>query len=108
MVAKEIFPFPTVTDGFEEANLVGFSHEYDIFDTTFLKFSQKKEVLLKSFLALTFLQPSVMVAKGKISFATMTHSCQAVIIDKFWSQCYQPHFFDTSGNKNIGATTCIG
>ena len=35
MVAKDIFPFATVTDGFEKANLMGFSHEYDIFDTTF-------------------------------------------------------------------------
>ena len=33
----------------------------------------------------TFLQESVMVAKGKISFATMTHGFKAVIIDKFWS-----------------------
>ena len=34
---------------------------------------------------LTFLQPSVMVAKGKISFATITHGCKTVIIDKIRS-----------------------
>ena len=32
----------------------------------------------------TSLEPSVMIAKGKTSFATMTHGCQAVIMDKFW------------------------
>ena len=39
--AKDIFPFATVTDGCEEANFVGFSHEYGILDTTFYEFSQK-------------------------------------------------------------------
>ena len=36
---------------------------------------------------LNFLQPSVMVAKGKIYFATMTHGCKSVnvIIDKIRS-----------------------
>ena len=32
---------------------------------------------------LTFFQPTVMIAKGKLSFATMTHGCKVVIIDKF-------------------------
>ena len=84
MVAKDIFPFATVTDGCEEANFMGFSHEYGILDTTSKKFSQKMENLLKICMKLPFLQPSVMVAKGKLSFATMTHGCQSVIIDKFW------------------------
>ena len=42
-------------------------------------------ILLKDSMKVTFLPQSVMVAKGKISFATMTHGCKAVIIDNFWS-----------------------
>ena len=34
MVAKDIFPFATVTDGCKDANFMGFSHEYCILDTT--------------------------------------------------------------------------
>ena len=85
MVAKDIFPFATVTDGCEEANFMGFSHDYGILETTSKKKSQKMRILLKNSMKFTLLQPAVMVAKGKISFATMTHGCQAVIIDKFRS-----------------------
>ena len=79
------FSFATVPDGCEEAYFMGFSHENGILNTTFGKFSPKMQILLKNSMKLTFLQLSVMVAKGKISFATMTHDCEAVIIDKFWS-----------------------
>ena len=41
MVAKDIFPFATVTDGCEEANFMGFSHDYGILETTSKK-NQKK------------------------------------------------------------------
>ena len=82
MVAKDIFCFATVSDGCEEANFMSFSHEYGILDTTSWKVSQKIEILLKNSEKFTFLQPSVMVAKGKLSFAAMTHWCKAVIIDK--------------------------
>ena len=34
---------------------------------------------------LTFWQPLVMVAKGKIPFATMTHGCKEKIIDQIKS-----------------------
>ena len=85
MVAKNIFPFATVTDGCEEANFMRFSHDNGILDITSKKFSQKIIILLKNSMKLTFLQLSVMVAKGKISFATMNHGRQAVIIDQFWS-----------------------
>ena len=85
MVAKDIFPFATVTDGCQEANFIGFSHDYGILNTTSKNFFlQKMRILLKNSMKLTFLHPSVMVAKGKISFATLTHGCQAVIIDNFW------------------------
>jgi hypothetical protein len=41
MVAKDIFPFATTTDGCEKPNFMGFFHEYSIFGTTFKKVSQK-------------------------------------------------------------------
>ena len=34
MVAKDIFPVATVTDGCKEANLMGFFNEYGILDIT--------------------------------------------------------------------------
>ena len=40
-------------------------------------------ILVKNSMKSTFLQTSVMVAEGKITFANMTHGWQAVIIDKF-------------------------
>ena len=83
MVAKDIFPFATMTDGCEEANFMGFSNENGILDTTSKKFSQKMGILLKIFMKLPFFQPSVMVAKGKLSSATMTHGSLAVIIINF-------------------------
>ena len=85
MFAKDIFPFATVTVGCEVAYFMGFPHEYVLLDTTSMKFLQKMSILLTNSMKLTFLQLSVMVAKGKISFATMTHGCQAIIIDKLWS-----------------------
>ena len=84
MVAKNIFPFATMTEGCKEANFMGFSHEHDILDTSFGNF-HKNVNFLKNSMKLTFWQPFVMVAKEKISFATMTHDCKAVIIDLFWS-----------------------
>ena len=44
------------------------------FLTPFLwKYHKKRDSIIRS---------SVMVAKGKISFATMTHGCKAAIIDE--------------------------
>ena len=43
MVAKDIFSFTTVTDGWEEADFMGFSHYYGILYTTSNEFSQKNE-----------------------------------------------------------------
>ena len=82
MVVKDIFCFATMSDGYKEANITSFSHEYGILDTTSLKVSPKMEILLKKFMKSTFLQSSVMVEKGKVSFATMTHGCKAVITDE--------------------------
>ena len=72
MVAKDFFPFATVTNGCKEAKIMEFSHKYDIFDTTSWKVSQTMLNIQKNSMKFIFLQPSVMVAKGKISFATMT------------------------------------
>ena len=56
------------------------------FWTPFLtSFHYKMWILVKNSIKLTFLQPSVMVAKGKIFLAIMTHGCKAVKVDKFWS-----------------------
>ena len=58
-------------------------------------------ILVKNSMKSTFLQTSVMVAEGKITFANMTHGWQAVIIDKFlkirinywlWQKKGQFHF----------------
>ena len=76
---------PAMTDCCEQANFMGMFHEYGILDTTSRKFSQKMRILLKILQNLTLLQPPVMIAKGKISFATMTHGCKAIIINKVWS-----------------------
>ena len=77
---KGYFCFSTASDGCKEANFMSFSHEYGILDTTSWKVSQEMQILLKNSMTLNFLQPSVMVAKRKISFATMTDGCKAVII----------------------------
>ena len=73
MVAKDIFPFATVTDGCKEASFMGFPHEYGILGTTFRKVTPQVWFLL---LNLPFcncqswlqggkypLQPLLMVAK---------------------------------------------
>ena len=49
MVAKDIFPFATVTDGCEEANFMGFFHKYELLDSTSWKFSQKNVNLIEKF-----------------------------------------------------------
>ena len=77
-VAKNICGFATVTDGSEEVNFIEFSHEYGNLDTI-------SSIYLENSMKFNSSQPSVMVAKGKISFATMTHGCKAVIIDKIRS-----------------------
>ena len=82
MVAKYIFPFAIVTDGCKEANYMGFSHEIGILNTIFFFRKKKMEILLKKSMKSTFLQPSVMVAKSKISFAAMIHGCKVKIISK--------------------------
>ena len=41
MVAKGIFFFATVFDGWKESNFIGFLHEYGILSTTSWKVSQK-------------------------------------------------------------------
>ena len=40
-----------------------------------------------------------MVAKGKISVATMTHGCQAVVIDKFWLLLKKKGLINEFGKK---------
>ena len=62
----------------EEANFMGFSHEYGIFGHHFLE-------QIENSMKLSFLQLSVMVAMGKKSFATKTHGCKDLIIDKIRS-----------------------
>ena len=49
MVAKDIFPFATVTDSCEEANFMGFSHDYGILDTTSKKKITINENVFKKF-----------------------------------------------------------
>ena len=49
MVAKNIFPFATKTDGCKEANFMGFSHEDGILDTFAKKVSQKNVDLIEKF-----------------------------------------------------------
>ena len=80
-----LVPFGSVTDGCKEANFMQFSHGDVILHTVFWKVSQKMLILLKNSIELTFLQPPIMVAKGKISFATMTHVYKAIIIDQIRS-----------------------
>ena len=41
MVAKDIFPFATVTDSCKEASFMGFALKYSKLNTTYWKFSQK-------------------------------------------------------------------
>ena len=85
MVAKDNSPFANVTDGCKETNYMWFSHEYGVLDTTSKRFSRKWKFYWKIQQNLPFFQPSVIVAKGKITFATMTHGCQTIIIDHFLS-----------------------
>ena len=78
MVAKDLFPFATVTDGCKVVKFMEFSHENGIFNTISLKVKKNIGKSVK----LTSLQPPVMVEKGKISFAIVTHGYKAVIFDE--------------------------
>ena len=82
MVAKDIFPFATTTDGCKKVNFMEFFNTIYIFSETFQNMVSKMPFSWENPMKLASLQPSGMVAKGKISFATMTHGCKAVIIDK--------------------------
>ena len=82
MVEKDFIHFTTVTDGCKEVNFMEFSHEYGILDTISLKVLQKIWNFWGNFMKITSLQPSVMVAMGKIYLVTVTHGCEAVIIDE--------------------------
>ena len=77
-------PFAAMNDGCKEVNFMVFLHEFGLLDTLALKVSQKTLNLLENSIKFTSLQPSVMVVKGKLSLATVTHGCKAVkvIIDE--------------------------
>ena len=68
-----------MTDGCEEVNFIIFSNEYGILETTSWTFSQKEMNSIEKIHEINHLQPSVMVAKGNISFAFMTHGCSLLI-----------------------------
>ena len=76
MVAKNIFPFAIVTDGCKKVNFMEFFNQINIFSENFLVRVSKMLYSWENPVKLASLQPSVTVAKGKISFATMIHGCE--------------------------------
>ena len=82
MVAKDIFPFATMNDGCKKVNFMEFFNTIYFFGEPFTNVVSKMPFALENPMKLASSQPSVTVAKGKISFATMTHGCQCVIIYK--------------------------
>ena len=73
MVAKDISPFATMTDGCKKVNFIEFFNQIYICCVTFPEVVSKMPYSLENRMKLASLQPSVTVAKGKISFATMIH-----------------------------------
>ena len=76
MVAKDIFPFATMTDGCKKVNFMEFFNTIYIFGETFPNVVSKMPFSWENPMKLASSQPSGTVAKGKISFATMTHGCE--------------------------------
>ena len=76
MVAKDIFPFATMTDGWKKVNFMEFFDKIYIFVENFPNVVFKMPFSWENPMKLFSLQPTGMVAKGKISFATMTHGCE--------------------------------
>ena len=73
MVVKDIFSFSTMTDGYRKIDFMEYFKKIYIFCETFQKVESKKPYVMENSMKLAFSQPPVTVAKGKISFATVTH-----------------------------------
>ena len=65
-----------MTDGCKKVNFMEFFNKIHIFSENFQEMASKMPYSWKNPMQLASLQPSVTVAKGKISFATMTHGCE--------------------------------
>ena len=81
MVAKNIFPFATMTEGCKKVILWSFSKKLH-YSENFQEMVSKMPYSWENPMKLASLQPSVMVAKGKISCATLTHGCK-----RYFSLC---------------------
>ena len=76
MVAKDIFPFATMIDGFKKVNIMEFFNKIHIFCEIFKEVVSKMPNSWENPMKVATSQPPVTVAKRKISFATMTHGCK--------------------------------
>ena len=76
MVAKDIFPFATMTDGCKKVNFMECFSKINIFGETFPNVVFKMPFSWENPMKLASSQPSGIVAKGNVSFATMTHGCK--------------------------------
>ena len=73
MVVKGIFLFVTMTNGCKKGQFHDFFNEIYTFDETYQKVVSKMPYSWENPMKIASLKLSVMVAKRKISFATMTY-----------------------------------
>ena len=78
MVAKDIFSFATVFDGCKEVNFIELSNLFNFLCEQFKEMVSKMSHSWENPMNVISLQPSVMVAKRKISIATMTDACDSI------------------------------
>ena len=96
-VAKNIFPFATMTDGCKKVNLINFSIKFTCLMICFLEMVSKMTYSWKNPMKLSSLQPSATVAKGKQSFATMTHGCKgSFLFATMTDGCKEAYFMGVS------------
>ena len=76
MVSKDIYPFAPMTDGWKKGNFMESFDKIHTFCENFTELVSKMQWSWENPVILVSLQPSVTVAKGKLSFAKMTHGCK--------------------------------
>ena len=76
-IAKEIFLFATVSDGFEDTNFIGFCDEYGIRDTTFCKLSHNKFKFIEKFHEINFFVSISYGCKGENSLCNHDSGLQS-------------------------------
>ena len=100
MVAKDIFHFTTMTQGCKEKYFSDFSNEFNRIYRNFKEFLSKRPYSWENSKKFTSLQPSVTVAKAKISFFTIF-----LLLLSFGHFCI--HFYNFVGGYVSFPLSCV-